>query len=445
VSKTAQQTEFRDRGSESLVEVRDLKKYYGGRGVLAGAPVKAVDGVSLNIERGETLGLVGESGCGKTTLGRTLLQLEHATEGVVSFDGTDVTQLSGSRLKNWRRNAQMVFQDPQSSLNDRMTTGEIIREPLDVHDWGTKKERRERVMQLLEEVGLQTEHYYRYPHQFSGGQRQRIGIARALALEPEFIVLDEPVSALDASVQAKILNLLEDLQDEHDLTYLFIAHDLSVVRHICDRVAVMYLGKVMEMGITEELFDDPANPYTISLLSAIPEPDPDASKNRFMLPGTAPSPRDPPSGCRFTTRCPAKIKPSQYDDVSDDVWRSVEEFREIVRERSRIEYRIRDYVRRELGAFRRFDDIDESVVDLFDGTDVSTEVRDHIETAASHVKAGYPEKARDYLREEFDSVCDTSEPRLQQVSETGRQSYCHHHDPEYQSVDARLDRDSDGE
>jgi len=439
MSKTAQQSERTTASGETLLEVRDLKKYYGGDGVLAGPPVKAVDGVSFSIERGETLGLVGESGCGKTTLGRSLLQLEHVTDGVVSFDGTDVTELSGARLKNWRRNAQMVFQDPESSLNDRMTTGEIIREPLDVHDWGTQEERRERVMELLEQVGLQQEHYYRYPHQFSGGQRQRIGIARALALEPEFVVLDEPVSALDASVQAKILNLLEDLQDEYGLTYLFIAHDLSVVRHICDRVAVMYLGKVMEIGDTEELYTDPKNPYTISLLSAIPTPDPTAAGDRLTLTGTAPSPRDPPAGCNFTTRCPAKIKPEKYADVDDDVWRAVEAFREVVRERSRIEFRIRDYVRREIGAFTRFDGIDETVEDMFGDTDAPAEVLDHVETAAERVKAGYPGEARAYLSEEFDSVCDDTAPRLQDVSATGRQSYCHHHDPEYQGVSERLD------
>ncbi|OYR53956.1 peptide ABC transporter ATP-binding protein, partial [Halorubrum sp. E3] len=227
--------------SDTMVKVRDLKTYYDSGSLLEDRPVKAVDGVSFDIRRGETLGLVGESGCGKTTLGRTLIQLEEATDGEVLFDGTDITSLRGDQLYEWRQNAQMVFQDPDSSLNDRMTIGEIIREPLDVHDWKTPADRRKRVKSLLDEVGLSPEHYYRYPHQFSGGQRQRIGIARTLALNPEFIVLDEPVSALDVSVQAEIINLLEELQDEFDLTYLFIAHDLSVVRHICDRVAVMYL------------------------------------------------------------------------------------------------------------------------------------------------------------------------------------------------------------
>ncbi|MFD1568054.1 ABC transporter ATP-binding protein, partial [Halolamina litorea] len=300
---------------ETLLSVRDLRTYYESGDLVGGQPVKAVDGVSFDVKKGETLGVVGESGCGKTTLGRTLVRLEAATDGEVRVGDDDVTTLSGEDLQAWRRNAQVVFQDPESSLNDRMTIGEIVREPLDVHDWGTPAQRRARVRDLLQKVGLQEEHYYRYPHQFSGGQRQRIGIARALALEPEFVVLDEPVSALDVSVQAQILNLLMDLQDDLGLTYLFIAHDLSVVRHICDRVAVMYLGNVMELGPTEQLFEDPANPYTRALLSAVPEPDPTVESERMTLRGTPPSPRDPPEGCAFSTRCPVKIRPDGFDDV----------------------------------------------------------------------------------------------------------------------------------
>ncbi|PSQ60168.1 peptide ABC transporter ATP-binding protein, partial [Halobacteriales archaeon SW_7_71_33] len=341
-----------------LVEVEDLRTYYDDDS-LFGAPVKAVDGVTFDVRRGETLGLVGESGCGKTTLGRTLVRLERPTDGRVLFDGTDVTTLSGEALKEWRRNAQIVFQDPDSSLNDRMTVGEIVREPLDVAGWRSAEERRERVRNLLDTVGLQEEHYFRYPHQFSGGQRQRVGIARALALNPEFIVLDEPVSALDVSVQAKILNLLEDLQDEFGLTYLLIAHDLSVVRHICDRVAVMYLGHLMEIGNTEELFADPANPYTHSLLSAIPEPDPTARKQRITLRGTPPNPRDPPTGCPFTTRCPAKIRPEEFADISDELWERVEVFREVLRERERADLSVRQRVKRLLGRQTQYDDVDE--------------------------------------------------------------------------------------
>jgi len=420
---------------ETVVEVDDLKTYYPGGGFLDDQPVKAVDGVTFDIERGETLGLVGESGCGKTTLGRTLIQLEDATGGEVRFDGTDITKLSGDALKNWRRNSQMVFQDPESSLNDRMTVGEIVREPLDVHQVGTPRERKQKVRDLLSTVGLQKEHYFRYPHQFSGGQRQRVGIARALALEPDFVVLDEPVSALDVSVQAKIINLLEDLQEEFGLTYLFIAHDLSVVRHICDRVAVMYLGNIMEIGPTDEIFQDPQNPYTYSLLSAIPEPDPTSQKERVTLRGTPPNPRDPPAGCPFSTRCPVKIRPEQYADVDDDVWARIETFREVVRERSRAERSIREIVKERLGRSTRFNDIGEVTEELFGDVTVPESGEAALREATAAVEDGDDEDARALLREEFGSVCDTDEPLHHEVSTSGRTSYCHRHEPD--EVDAR--------
>jgi peptide/nickel transport system ATP-binding protein len=334
----------------------------------------------------------------------------------------------------------MVFQDPESSLNDRMTVGEIIREPLDAHDWKTPRERGERVRELLDKVGLREEHYFRYPHQFSGGQRQRVGIARALALSPEFIVLDEPVSALDVSVQAKIISLLEKLQDEFDLTYLFIAHDLSVVRHICDRVAVMYLGKIMEIGGTEELFQEPSNPYTQSLLSAIPKPDPTGGSERITLPGTPPSPRDPPTGCQFSTRCPAKIKPEKYDDLDENVWDAIERFREVIRERSRLELGAVDRIRRSLGRFSKYDDIDETVADLFGDLDVPAEVEEHIETATERVKAGRPAEAREHLAEEFNSVCDIDRPQHHATGTTDKLSYCHRHQSEYEDVGAVVQR-----
>jgi peptide/nickel transport system ATP-binding protein len=435
MSEQVQQESVSVGRGETLVEVNELKTYYDEGGIVDSNPVKAVDGVNFEIKRGETLGLVGESGCGKTTLGRTLIQLEDSTSGEVLFDGTDVTELSGKELKDWRRNSQMVFQDPESSLNDRMTVGEIIREPLDVHDWNTPRERRARVRELLDVVGLQPEHYYRYPHQFSGGQRQRVGIARALALEPEFVVLDEPVSALDVSVQAQILNLLEDLQDEFDLTYLFIAHDLSVVRHICDRVAVMYLGNIMELGETAELFENPKNPYTHSLLSAIPEPDPTSDKERITLRGTPPSPRDPPHGCPFTTRCPMKIRPEKYQDMDSDTWIAIEVFREVLRERSRAEKSLTEQAKEMLGMETRFSDIGEIKRELFGDVDLSTEVERHIDEAAGHVEDNDEMAAREVLRDEFGSICDAEDPANHVVSGTGRISHCHRHKNEYTSPD----------
>ena len=435
MSEQVQQESVSVGRGETLVEVNELKTYYDEGGIVDSNPVKAVDGVNFEIKRGETLGLVGESGCGKTTLGRTLIQLENSTSGEVLFDGTDVTELSGKELKDWRRNSQMVFQDPESSLNDRMTVGEIIREPLDVHDWNDPKERRARVRELLDVVGLQPEHYYRYPHQFSGGQRQRIGIARALALEPEFVVLDEPVSALDVSVQAQILNLLEDLQDEFGLTYLFIAHDLSVVRHICDRVAVMYLGNVMELGPTEEIFQDPKNPYTHSLLSAIPEPDPTSDKERITLRGTPPSPRDPPKGCPFTTRCPMKIRPEKYQNMDPDLWVAIEVFREVLRERSRAEKSLTEQAKELLGMETRFSDIGEIRRELFGDLDVPREVEAHLDRAAEHVKNNEDAEARKVLRDEFGSICDAENPANHVVSDSGRISHCHRHLPEYTEPD----------
>nr|WP_241471246.1 ABC transporter ATP-binding protein [Natrinema salifodinae] len=437
-----------------MVEVRDLRTYYEGDNLLGGTPVKAVDGVSFDIKRGETLGLVGESGCGKTTLGRTLVQLESATDGEIRFDGTDVTELSGADLKEWRRNAQMVFQDPESSLNDRMTVGEIVREPLDVHDWKTPRERRQRVRELLETVGLQREHYYRYPHQFSGGQRQRIGIARTLTLEPDFIVLDEPVSALDVSVQAEVINLLEDLQEEFGLTYLFIAHDLSVVRHICDRVAVMYLGNIMELGPTEELFADPANPYTHSLLSAIPEPDPTVDRDRITLHGTPPSPRHPPDGCPFATRCPARIRPEKYQGLDDELWTRLSTLREVLRERERTERTITDRLRELLGKEARFGTIDEIYDELFAGHELPSAVETALDEVADHVRENDEETALEILTEEFGSVCDGCnaeadaapgdqvdpvEPDYHVVSETGHRSLCHRHGSGYREPDEVLD------
>ena len=320
------------RTSDHLLEVSNLKMYFPvTSGILFQrkvADVKAVDDVSFFVRDGETLGLVGESGCGKSTTGRAILQLYRPTAGTITFDGTDLTKLKGRAMRSVRRRMQMIFQDPYSSLNPRMNVGSIISEPMAIH--GLHKggaERRERVQSLMEAVGLNPYFIKRYPHEFSGGQRQRIGIARALAVEPDFIVLDEPVSALDVSVQAQIINLMEDLQDEFKLTYLFIAHDLAVVRHISDRVAVMYLGKIMELADRNELYENPLHPYTKALLSAVPITDPEVerSRERILLAGDVPSPVRPPPGCVFNTRCPIAIdecheRVPEWREIGQDHW-----------------------------------------------------------------------------------------------------------------------------
>ncbi len=313
-----------------LIDVRNLKVYFP---VTSGiifqrkvADVKAVDGVNFQIRKGETLGLVGESGCGKSTTGRAILQLYRPTEGEIKFGQTELTQLKGSDLRRMRRKMQMIFQDPYASLNPRMSVGAIVGEPLAIHGLA-KGGRRERIAELMRIVGLNPYYASRYPHEFSGGQRQRIGVARALAVEPEFIVCDEPVSALDVSIQAQIINLLQDLQDQFGLTYLFIAHDLSVVRHISDRIAVMYLGKVMELTGRDELYENPLHPYTKALLSAVPVPDPEveSKRERIILAGDVPSPMRPPPGCVFHTRCPIAIDECrevipEWREVSPDHW-----------------------------------------------------------------------------------------------------------------------------
>lgn len=289
-----------------LIEVRNLKKHFPvtwGMSSRSKAYVKAVDGVSFILHRGETLGLVGESGCGKSTLGRTLLRLTEPTAGEVYFEGKNIFSLDHTQLRRLRREMQIIFQDPYASLSPRLTVGEIIGEPLKTHGVAKRVERMGRIHKLLEVVGLSSSHAHRYPHEFSGGQRQRIGIARALALNPKLIICDEPVSALDVSIQSQILNLLVDLQKEFRLTYIFIAHGLAVVRHISDRVGVMYLGKIVELADKQEIFTNSKHPYTEALMSAIPIPDPELRRERIVLEGDVPSPVNPPSGCRFHTRC----------------------------------------------------------------------------------------------------------------------------------------------
>ena len=303
---------------QALLQVKDLKKHFS---VGRGAMLKAVDGISLEINKGETFGLVGESGCGKSTAGRTLIRLYEPSGGQIVYGGKDISRATGDEAKTLKRKMQMIFQDPQASLNPRMVVSDIIAEGIDIHGLArNRRERLERVHELLDTVGLNKEHANRYPHEFSGGQRQRLGVARALAVDPEFIVADEPVSALDVSIQAQVINLMRRLQEERSLTYLFISHDLSVVKYISDRVGVMYLGQLVEMAFSDELYENPLHPYTRSLLSAVPVPDPDyeIERERIVLQEDLPSPVNPPSGCRFRTRCPQAVEAAAH---VEPVWR----------------------------------------------------------------------------------------------------------------------------
>jgi peptide/nickel transport system ATP-binding protein len=411
-------------GEEPLVEVRNLTKHFFerdsfvdrflGKGPVA---IRAVDGVSFDIYRGETLGIVGESGCGKSTVAETMLRLQEPTDGTVRVDGEPVFELDRAGLTAFRREAGIVFQDPFSSLDPRLTIGQTVRESLDIHGVGTVQERNERVRDLLERVGLSEDQFDRYPHEFSGGQRQRIGIARALALEPDFVVLDEPTSALDVSVQAQILNLLADLQEEFDLTYLLISHDLSVIRHICDRVAVMYLGELVEIADVETLFGAPEHPYTQALLESVPRAETaEGERDVDPLAGDVPSPRNPPSGCRFRTRCPEVIPP---DDLDIDQ----AAYREVMHLRERVENReiSMDIVAEEAGLPTDDGAFDgrqrEEFVAALRGTlldvDLSGRHRRTVDEALSHLADEEWEQAADLLREEYESVCERQVPDLE--------------------------------
>lgn len=311
---------------KTILEVNNLKQYYpikGGFFRRTIGQVKAVDGISFKINEGETMGLVGESGCGKSSAGRSILRLQTPTDGTVLFDGEDITKIQGRKLRETRQGFQMVFQDPYASLNPLQMVGDIVAEPIKNYHKMSKEELEKEVKALLVKVGLNTEDYYKYAHEFSGGQRQRVGIARALALKPKLIILDEPVSALDVSVQSQVLNLLDDLQEEFNLSYLFIAHDLSVVKHVSDYIGVMYLGHIVEQGPSDEIYNNPKHPYTQALISAIPEIDPEKRKERILLTGDLPSPANPPTGCPFHTRCPiaqeaCKTTKPKYKEVSQD-------------------------------------------------------------------------------------------------------------------------------
>ena len=415
------------RDDDPIIRTENLTKYYSTEDGLLdrlfgdSKSVKALDGVDIAINDGETLGLVGESGCGKSTLGRTLLQLEDPTAGSAYYnDGdeeVDLTTLSTSEMREYRKNLQFIFQNPFASLNPRLTIADIIGEPLDIHGLASGDERRERIEELLELVGLQASHAGRYPHEFSGGQRQRIGIARALAVDPDFIVCDEPVSALDVSVQAQILNLLMDLQEELGLSYLFIAHDLSVVEHIADRIAVMYLGNIVEMGTPEEIFEEPHHPYTEALLSAIPEPDPLWESDRVLLKGTVPSPMDPPSGCTFHTRCPRVIPPEDVE-IDQPVFRSIMDLRVRIADRDvpvavtweQLEAENPDRSREEL--------LDTFVDELRDAeldAEPTGVHRERVDEALELLADAEFEAADELLRAEYESVCERREPVLPEL------------------------------
>jgi len=419
--------------SDPVIEVDELEKHYPiTKGVLRRqvGTVRAVDGISFDIELGETVGLVGESGCGKSTAATSILQLEKPTGGDVRFDGESLLGKTDQELKQFRRNAQIVFQDPESTFDPRMSVGESIAEPLRIHGVSNRKKRRAVAMNLLDRVGMERSDIDRYPHEFSGGQKQRIALARALVVNPEFIVADEPVSALDVSIQAKVIELINDIKDEFGLSMLFISHDMGVIREVCDRVAVMYLGEIVEMAPTEELFENPQHPYTQSLIAAIPNPDPRKRGQGTQLTGDVPSPQNPPSGCRFHTRCPSIIQPEEYE-FEQAAWRSVMDYRiritgdgiepanirefvaseEQIDEEAVTEEQMRNAVREEF-------DVPETLSDP-DAESVFVESLDYVFVEE-------PERAAELLREEFETVCETDAPETVDLSEN-HAAACHLH------------------
>ncbi|SFR46396.1 ABC transporter ATP-binding protein [Halogeometricum limi] len=414
-----------------LLEVRNLKKHYPiTEGVLKRqvGNVRAVDGISFAVERGETVGLVGESGCGKSTAATSLLRLEEPTDGEVLFEGRDITEYDKKELKRFRREAQMIFQDPTSSFDPRMSVGESVAEPLTVHGMRDRERRRRIVKDLLERVGLSADDIDRYPHEFSGGQKQRIGLARALVLNPKLIVADEPVSALDVSIQAEILSLMKDVQTEFGLGMLFISHDLSVVREICDRVAVMYLGEIVEFAATDELFENPQHPYTRALLSSIPQPDPTKRGSAVELSGDVPSPSNPPSGCRFHTRCPEVIPPEGYD-FEQKTWRSVMDLRVRLGRDGVNAEAVREFVASESGQEPESVPADRVRAEIRREFDIPEELSDPraeevLSTALRHLANDEQAEGRELLAEEFETVCESSAPELRRTP-AGHVASCH--------------------
>lgn len=423
--------------TEPLVAVRDLKKHYPitvGLMKREVGRVRAVDGVSFDVHRGETLGLVGESGCGKSTVATTLLRLEDPTDGTILFDGEDITEYTQSELKAFRRRAAMIFQDPTSSFDPRMSVGESITEPLVIHGVRDRDRRRRIAQNLLERVGLAANDVDRYPHEFSGGQKQRIAFARALVVNPEFIVADEPISALDVSVQAEILSLMNDLQAEFGLSILFISHDMAVVQEVCDRVAVMYLGELVEIGPTAEVFNDPQHPYTRALLASIPNPDPRDRDRGIRLTGDVPDPADPPSGCRFHTRCPEVIPPPEYEFEPAE-WRGIMDLRVRLRDEGIALDAVRDFVGLEAGGDSRAIPASEMKRAIRDEFNIPSRVSDPqgesvLQDALDRIINGEARKAAELLATEFPTPCE-SQPTTRHETSKEHPSTCHRHADQY--------------
>ncbi|USZ73687.1 ABC transporter ATP-binding protein [Natronosalvus halobius] len=421
MSESSLNTQHTSTESESILQLEGVSKHFDvDSGLLEGIrhrltnadqeTVRAVEDVSFDVKKGETFGLVGESGCGKSTLARAILQLIRPTGGRVYFQGEDLCELSQREIRSKRRDMQMVFQDPQSSLNPRLKVGQIIEEPMEAHGILDEAGREEKARELLSKVGLSQDHYDRYPHAFSGGQRQRINLARALSVEPDLVVCDEPVSALDVSVQAQVLNLMADLQDEFDLTYIIISHDLSVIRYICDRVAVMYLGHIVELAESNLIFDDPKHPYTRALLGSIPVPDPQKSEVRSVIRGEVPSPINPPSGCRFRTRCQSIIPAEQYD-FSDEAWQTTLDY-------------IRSVKYREISSST----FEATYEEIFGGVQLDPDAERIIRSTLEDVHANKWEQATETLTETFikTSICAQERPIYRiKNSEGSRYVECH--------------------